>query len=209
MKTKMRPYFVSTPYMPYLDAVSEMEKHVEAIIHKNAQDKVWFLEHESVYTKGTSAKDADLLNPMFPVYETGRGGQFTYHGPGQLMVYCMFDLRHYKKDVKAYIQLLEKWVITFLKDLSIEAFIRTGRVGVWVMHKGQEKKIAAIGVRVKKWVTWHGFCLNIDPDLSHYQGIVPCGIKDYGVTSLAELNMQTTRKNVEDILQALFEEIVF
>ncbi len=207
MKAKVPTQFESTPSVPYLDAVSEMEHYVEAIIHEKVHDKVWFLEHEPVYTKGSSAKEEDLLDPIFPVYGTGRGGQFTYHGPGQLMVYCMFDLHHYKKDIKAYIQALEEWVISFLKDLDIEAFIRPGRVGVWVMHKGMEKKIAAIGVRVRKWVTWHGFCLNIDPDLSHYKGIVPCGIKNYGVTSLAELGVQISRKNAENMLQALFCKI--
>ena len=204
MSTKIRPQFSSTPCVPYLDAVSEMEQHVEAIVHEKAHDKVWFLEHESVYTKGASAKESDLLDPIFPVHETGRGGQFTYHGPGQLMVYCMFDLRHYKKDIKAYIQALEEWIVRFLEELDIKAFVRTGRVGVWVLHKGQEKKIAAIGVRVKKWVTWHGFCLNIDPDLSHYQGIIPCGIKDYGVTSLSNLGIQISREKVENMLQTLF-----
>jgi len=200
---------VSTPCVHYLDAVSEMAQYVEAIIHDNAQDKIWFLEHESVYTKGSSAKDADLLNPLFPVYETGRGGQFTYHGPGQLIGYCMFDLRHYKKDIKAYIQALEEWIIRFLKIIGIEAFLRADRVGVWVLHKGQEKKIAAIGVRVKKWITWHGFCLNIDPDLSHYKGIVPCGIKEFNMTSLTELGVKISKIDAEKKLKETFENIDF
>ena len=209
MKNKILPQFVRTPFVPYLDAVYEMELHVDAIIHKGGHDKIWFLEHESVYTKGSSAKEADLLNPIFPVYETGRGGQFTYHGPGQLMVYCIFDLHRYKKDIKAYIQALEKWIILFLKKLRIDAFVNDGHVGVWVMHKGCKKKIAAIGVRAKKWVTWHGFCLNINPDLSHYQGIVPCGIKDAGVASLSELGIKVSRESVEDMLQMTFQEIDF
>jgi lipoyl(octanoyl) transferase len=209
MKVRISPQFVSTPFVHYVDAIDEMEQHVNAIIRHDAHDKIWFLEHEPVYTKGSSAKDDDLLNSIFPVYETGRGGQFTYHGPGQLMAYCMFDLHHYKKDIKAYIQALEAWIILFLQELSIDAFVKDGRVGVWVVHNGCEKKIAAIGVRLKKWVTWHGFCLNINPNLSHYQGIVPCGIKDAGVTSLAELCINTSRADVEKILQTTFQNHTF
>jgi len=209
MKTKISPQFFSTPFVPYLDAIYEMEQHVNAIIRKDAHDKIWLLEHEPVYTKGSSAKDGDLLNPIFPVYETGRGGQITYHGPGQLMAYCMFDLHHYKQDIKAYIQTLEAWIILFLQELSIEAFVKVGRVGVWVVHNGREKKIAAIGVRLKKWVTWHGFCLNINPNLAHYQGIVPCGIQDAGVTSLSELGINISRTHVEKILQTTFQQIPF
>lgn len=209
MKTNIPPQFFSTPFVPYLDAVYEMEQHVDAILHHGADDKIWFLEHESVYTKGSSAKDADLLNPIFPVYETGRGGQFTYHGPGQLMVYCIFDLRRYQKDIKAYVQALQAWIILFLQELSIDAFVKDGQVGGWVMHNGCEKKISAIGVRLKKWVAWHGFCLNINPDLSHYKGIVPCGIKDAGVTSLYELSIEISRKNVEEQLLATFQKIDF
>lgn len=209
MKNNILPQFISTPFMPYVQAVCEMEQYVEAMIHQGRHDKVWFLEHEPIYTKGASAKDADLLDPLFPVHETNRGGQFTYHGPGQLMIYCMLDLRHYNKDLKAYTRALEEWMIIALKKLSVHAFIKDGRVGVWVVQNGYEKKIAAIGVRVKKWITWHGLCLNIDPDLSHYKGIIPCGIQDAGVTSLSAFNIQASRSNVENILETTFQQIPF
>ena len=167
-----------------------MENHVDSMRHGQAEEEVWLLEHPPVYTAGTSAKAADLLNPQFPVIETGRGGEYTYHGPGQLVAYVMLDLRQRQKepDVKHYVWSLEEWIIRSLADLGVTGERRKGRVGIWVMMPdGSEAKIAAIGVRIRHWITFHGMSININPDLSHFDGIVPCGIANHGVTSLEQL----------------------
>lgn len=179
----------STDLVSYEDALSIMHNRVDQIINiPETLGLCWFLEHPSLYTKGTSAKDSDLLTPhRFPVYETGRGGQFTYHGPGQRVIYIMLDLKKYRQDVRWFVGMLEECITQTLAALGVESFRREGRVGIWVHHNNQEKKIAALGIRVKKWVTFHGIAINITPDLEHFSGIVPCGLPMFGVTSLAEM----------------------
>lgn len=183
-----------------------MEARVAAIIDGQAGEQVWALEHPPLYTAGTSAKDADLLKPArFPVYKSGRGGQYTYHGPGQLVVYFMLDLRVRGRDLRAFVAALEQLIIETLADFGLEAGRRAGRIGVWVnLPDGDEAKIAAIGVRVKKWVSFHGISINVNPDLSHFDGIVPCGIREFGVTSLWDLGLDTPRETVETRLQQNF-----
>ena len=196
----------------YEDALAEMEARVAAIRNGEAAELVWFLEHPPLYTAGTSAKDSDLVAPRFPVYRTGRGGQYTYHGPGQLVAYVMLDVKKRQKepDLKDYIRRLEAWIIRSLADFGIKGERRDGRVGIWVvLPDGSEKKIAAIGVRVRNWVAYHGLSLNIDPDLSHYGGIVPCGISEHGVTSMAKLLGKTIeRAQVEGALRNRAQTII-
>ena len=174
----------------YIDALASMENHVDLMRKGEEGEEIWMLEHPPVYTAGTSARAEDLLNPQFPVIETGRGGEYTYHGPGQLVAYVMLDLkkRQSEPDIKQYVWSLEEWIIRSLADLGVTGERREGRVGIWVvMPDGREAKIAAIGVRIRHWVTFHGISINVNPDLSHFSGIVPCGIADHGVTSLEQL----------------------
>jgi lipoyl(octanoyl) transferase len=172
----------------YEDAVSEMEDRAAMIYAAEAPELIWLLEHPPLYTAGTSARDADLLDPTrFPVYPTGRGGQYTYHGPGQLVAYVLLDLNKRGRDVRCHVKRLEAWVIEALGDYGVPGERREGRPGIWVRTEEQDAKIAAIGVRVRRWVTYHGVAINICPDLSHFAGIVPCGISGAGVTSLAAL----------------------
>jgi lipoyl(octanoyl) transferase len=182
---------VSPGLTPYAPALAFMEARAAAIAAGEADELVWLLEHPPLYTAGTSAKPGDLLSPdRFPVYETGRGGEYTYHGPGQRVAYVMLDLTRRGRDVRKFIQSLEAWLIGAAAQFDIEAGIREGRVGVWVNRaNGHEDKIAAIGVRLRRWVSFHGIAFNVDPDLSHFSGITPCGISNplYGVTSLADL----------------------
>jgi lipoyl(octanoyl) transferase len=195
-------FLSSSEPVDYQFAVSFMEDRV-AGIHNRAEDElIWFLEHPSIYTAGTSAKEIDLRNPQFPVIQTGRGGQYTYHGKGQLIAYVMCDLKQHQNqlDLRAYIQSLEYWIIKSLDDIGITGKISDNGVGIWVDTLLGLSKIAAIGVRVRHGITYHGISLNIDPDLSHYQGIVPCGISDLGVTSLKELGVSVTRQEMETIL---------
>lgn len=184
------------PHLLYLDVIQEMEKIVDDIILKNGSAQLWFLEHDSVYTAGTSAKPEDLLSPLFPVIQTSRGGQYTYHGPGQLICYIMMPLQ--KKDIRLFITQLAENIILTLRDFGVDAYFDSENVGVWVRTKFGPKKIAAIGIRLKKWVTFHGFSLNICPNLDHFKGIIPCGIKDYGVTSLHDLGIFASREQVEN-----------
>ena len=172
----------------YSTALADMEQRVEAIVAGKARERIWLVEHPPLYTGGTSAAASDLLQPRFPVHATGRGGQYTYHGPGQRVVYLNLDLGRRGKDVRRFVQALESWMIAALADLGVEAWTAEGRVGVWTRGPdGGEAKIGAIGVRVRKWVTLHGLSINVAPDLSHYDGIVPCGIRAFGVTSLSDL----------------------
>jgi len=198
----------STTPVLYPGAVSVMEARVGAIGTGSDKELVWCLEHPALYTAGTSANAADLIDPdRFPVFKTGRGGQYTYHGPGQLVAYFMLDLRKRGRDVRAFVAGLEDMVIATLADFGVSADRRSGRVGVWVdMPDNTEAKIAAIGVRVRKWVSYHGISININPDLSHYGGIVPCGISDHGVTSLAALGVDATMQDVEAALKQNFEK---
>ncbi|MBV8336902.1 MAG: lipoyl(octanoyl) transferase LipB, partial [Alphaproteobacteria bacterium] len=174
-----------------------------------APELVWLLEHPPLYTAGTSARDVELLEPKrLPVYRTGRGGRYTFHGPGQRIAYVMLDLTRRGRDVRCYVHRLEEWMIRTLARFGVRGERRAGRVGIWVTHPGgREDKIAAIGVRVRHWVTYHGAALNVDPDLEHYSGIVPCGIAEHGVTSLARIGVAATLTAVDDALRATFDEI--
>ena len=203
---------VSTGYVDYEPAVAAMEARVAAIAAGEAEEVVWLLEHPPLYTAGVSAKDDDLLAPdRFPVHRTGRGGQFTYHGPGQRVAYVMLDLNRRGKDVRAFVHGLEDWIIGALDQFGVEAGMREGRVGVWVERKGagwsREDKIAAIGVKVRKWVSFHGISLNVEPDLDHFGGIVPCGITEHGVTSLVDLGVLATMDEADGALKASFERV--
>jgi lipoyl(octanoyl) transferase len=190
----------------YLDAVAAMERRVAAIRAGGAAELVWLLEHPSLYTAGTSSRAEDLLDPdRLPVYRAGRGGRYTYHGPGQRIAYVMLDLRRRGQDIRCYVHQLEEWVILTLSRLGVAGERREGRVGIWVRRpSGDEEKIAAIGVRVRQWVTYHGLALNVDPELDYYRGIVPCGLADYGVTSLAQLGIDATREDVDVALRETF-----
>ena len=203
---------VSTGYVDYEPAVAAMEARVAAIAAGEAEEVVWLLEHPPLYTAGVSAKDDDLLAPdRFPVHRTGRGGQFTYHGPGQRVAYVMLDLNRRGKDVRAFVHGLEDWIIGALDQFGVEAGMRDGRVGVWVERKGagwsREDKIAAIGVKVRKWVSFHGISLNVEPDLDHFGGIVPCGITEHGVTSLVDLGVLATMDEADGALKASFQRV--
>ncbi len=190
-----------------------MDARVAAIAEGRARELVWLLEHPPLYTSGTSARAGDLIEARFPVFQTGRGGQLTYHGPGQRVAYVMLDLRRRKPDVRAYVASLEAWIIRALASFGVAGETRADRVGVWVRRPdkgdGHEDKIAAIGVRIKRWVTLHGIAINVAPDLAHFSGIVPCGIADarYGVTSLADLGHAATMGDVDDALKAAFARV--
>ena len=191
----------------YPEAVAFMERRVAEIRNGKMPETVWLTEHPSLYTAGTSAKDSDLIDPdRFPVFRSGRGGQFTYHGPGQRVVYVMLDLERRGRDIRAYVRALEGWVIATLATFGITGERREGRVGIWVAHDGVEEKIAAIGVRVRHWVTLHGIAINVDPDLSHFDGIVPCGISDRGVTSLRALGSDAEMEDVDAALATTFAD---
>jgi lipoyl(octanoyl) transferase len=198
---------ISDGLVPYPEAVAAMEARADAIAAGLAGEQVWLLEHPSIYTAGTSAKDADLLEARFPVHRTGRGGQFTYHGPGQRVGYVMLDLRRRKQDVRAYVRDLEQWLIETLALFNVKGERREGRVGIWVQRGLREDKIAALGVRIKRWVTLHGVALNVEPDLSHFSGIVPCGVTGHGVTSLADLGIPVSMADVDVALKQSFKKI--
>ena len=197
----------SDALVPYPEAVAAMEARVAAIAAGTAPEQVWLLEHPPIYTAGTSARDADLIEARFPVYRTGRGGQYTYHGPGQRIGYVMLDLRHRKPDVRAYVHDLEQWLIDTLDMFGVRGERRDGRVGIWVRRGTREDKIAALGVRIRRWVTFHGVSLNVDPDLGHFSGIVPCGVREHGVTSLAELGLPVSMADVDVALKQSFGKI--
>lgn len=203
---------VSTGHVDYPVAVEAMEARAAAIAAGEAAELVWLLEHPPLYTAGVSSKDGDLLEPdRFPVHRTGRGGQFTYHGPGQRVAYVMLDLNRRGKDVRAFVRGLEQWIIGALGEFGVEADVREGRVGVWVERKGagwsREDKIAAIGVKVRKWVSFHGISLNVEPDLGHFTGIVPCGIDEHGVTSLVDLGVLATMDEADEALRVSFRRV--
>jgi lipoyl(octanoyl) transferase len=201
----------SATAVPYAHAVEEMEGRVAAIRAGTMPELVWLLEHPPLYTAGTSARDEELLDPKrFPVHRAGRGGRHTYHGPGQRVAYVMLDLARRGEDVHCYVHHLEEWAIRTLAHFDVNGERRAGRVGIWVRRGAGEAKIAAIGVRVRRWVTYHGMALNIDPDLEHYRGIIPCGIdpeiSGHGVTSLADLGVAATMADVDAALRATFAE---
>lgn len=193
----------------YTEALAFMKDRAAAIARGEAEEMVWLIEHPPLYTSGTSAASSDLLQPnRFPVYEAGRGGEYTYHGPGQRVAYLMLDLRERGRDVRCLVQGLEEWIIDTLGAFNVGGERRDGRIGVWVKQPGRiggESKIAAIGVRVSKWVTTHGIALNVSPDLSHFDGIVPCGISDRGVTSLEDLGQIVSLPETDIALKAAFE----
>jgi len=199
---------VSEGLVDYPDAVAIMERRVAEIADHRAAELVWLLEHPPIYTAGTSADPSDLLDARFPVYQTGRGGQFTYHGPGQRVAYAMLHLRHRKADVRGFVHNLEAWLIRTLAHFGVIGERRAGRVGIWIERSdGGEDKIAAIGVRVRRWVTYHGIALNVAPDLSHFSGIVPCGVRGHGVTSLAALEVQATMADIDAALREEFATV--
>jgi lipoyl(octanoyl) transferase len=201
-------YSLSTGLTDYLPALAAMERRAQDIASGQAPEMLWFLEHPPLYTAGTSARAGDLLDRRFPVYDTGRGGEWTYHGPGQRVGYVMLNLKaRGAMDVRRYVQSLEQWLIATLARFGVEGFTREGRIGVWVNEGGGESKIAALGIRIKKWVTYHGIALNVTPDLSHYSGIVPCGIQGYGVTSLNALGIKASMEDVDAALKQEFEKI--
>lgn len=187
--------------VPYREALEAMEARNSAITAGEAGEQVWLLEHPPVYTAGTSADPAELTDPRFDVVETGRGGRYTYHGPGQRVGYLMIDLNKRGKDVRCFVHAIEGWVIDTLSDFGVEAWRAEGRVGIWCKDiDGREAKIGAIGVRVRRWVTMHGFSVNLDPDLTHFGGIVPCGIDEFGVTSLARLGKSVSADQWDEAL---------
>jgi lipoyl(octanoyl) transferase len=201
---------ISEDLVAYPDALAEMEARVAAIRAEGAPELVWLLEHPPLYTAGTSARDGDLLAPgRFPVFATGRGGQYTYHGPGQRVAYALLDLKQRGPDVRQFVRNLEEWIIRTLARFNLKGKRRDGRVGIWITHEGREDKIAAIGVRVRRWVTYHGISINVDPDLSHFDGIVPCGIQEQklGVTSLAQLGYILSMPEFDMALRAAFDEV--
>jgi len=204
---------VSAGRIAYPEAVAAMEARVQAIVDGEAGELVWLLEHPPLYTAGVSAKPSDLLDPdRFPVFESARGGQYTYHGPGQRVVYVMLDLRKRRQDVRAFVAALEDWVIDALARFNVVGEVRTCRVGVWVDRKEpglpvREEKIAAIGVKLRRWVSFHGISLNVEPDLSHFGGIIPCGITEHGVTSLLDQGLPVTMDEVDAALKASFEQV--
>ena len=201
----------------YPDAVAEMEARAAAISAGSARELVWLLEHPPLYTAGTSARDADLLTPgRFPVFRSGRGGEFTYHGPGQRVAYVMLDLKRRREDVRAFVAALEAWIIGALARFNVRGERRDDRIGVWVVRPDRpplpdgspaEDKIAAIGIRLRRWVSFHGIAINLEPDLSHFSGIVPCGVAGYGVTSLVDLGLPVTMGDLDLALKASFEEV--
>ena len=208
---------ISDGEVGYNTALEKMDNHVQKMISGEAGEKIWLLEHPSLYTAGTSADKKDLIKPnLFPVFETKRGGQYTYHGPGQRIVYVMLDLNNRGKDIKKFVNNLEAWIIHTLAEFNVIGQSRSGRVGIWVERPDkpknvdgfiEEEKIAAIGVRLKKWVTLHGLSINVDPDLNNFQGIVPCGIKDYGVTSLVDLGLPVSMADLDIALKKSFSKV--
>ena len=199
---------ISPGLVAYPDALARMDRHVSAISQGEEPERVWLLEHPPLYTAGTSAQPEDLVEPSrFPVFKAGRGGQYTYHGPGQRVAYVMLDLKRRGGDVRAFVAALEQWVIDTLDDFNVKGERREDRVGVWVRRGDREDKIAAIGIRVRHWVTFHGISINVEPDLTHFSGIVPCGIRDHGVTSLVDLGLPVTMEDVDVALKRNFNRM--
>lgn len=204
--------------VPYDEALATMEDRVAAISAGTAPEAIWLLEHPPLYTAGTSARPSDLVEPdRFPVHQVGRGGQYTYHGPGQRVVYVMLDVGARGRDVRCFVRSLENWVIATLAEFNIKGEIRPGRVGVWVTRPDKapnpdgslrEDKIAAIGIKLRRWVSFHGISINVEPDLSHFDGIVPCGIREHGVTSLVDLGLPVTMQDLDAALMRCFDAAI-
>jgi lipoyl(octanoyl) transferase len=193
----------------YEDAVGEMERRATDIQAGRAPELIWFLEHPPLYTAGTTAQESDLLEARFPVYQSRRGGQYTYHGPGQRVVYVMLNLKARGMAVRQFVANMEAWVIAALAEFNVKGETREGRVGIWVQRGSKEDKVGAIGVRVRHGITFHGLSVNVEPDLSHFTGIVPCGIREHGVTSLIDLGLPVTMADLDVALKATFEEVFF
>ncbi len=206
---------ISKEPVPYIQAIADMEARASAIREGRCDEMIWLLEHPAIYTAGTSAKPYDLIDPnRFEVIKTGRGGQYTYHGPGQRVVYVLLDLDRRGRDIRKFVQTLEAWIKAVLWQFHLRGHSREGRVGIWIerpekprLANGEmhEDKIAAVGIRLRKWVSFHGLSINVEPDLSHFAGIVPCGVSDHGVTSLADLGLPVTMADVDVALRAEFE----
>ncbi|MDA7426926.1 lipoyl(octanoyl) transferase LipB [Primorskyibacter aestuariivivens] len=213
----MVEWIISEGLTGYDEAVAFMEARAAAIAEGTAEEAIWLVEHPPLYTAGTSARIEDLTDPdRFPVYESKRGGQYTYHGPGQRVAYVMLNVAKRGRDVRCFVRQLEQWVIATLDEFNVKGEIRDGRVGVWVVRgdkplgvtgQPQEDKIAAIGIRLRKWVSFHGISINVEPDLEHFTGIVPCGITEHGVTSLVDLGLPVTMADVDVALKRRFEEV--
>jgi lipoyl(octanoyl) transferase len=210
-------WVVASGQTPYPDALATMEARAQAIAADEAGEMVWLVEHPPLYTAGTGARIEDLVDPTrFPVFNAGRGGEYTYHGPGQRVVYVMLDLRSRRQDVRAFVAALEEWIIRSLGAFNVRGERRDDRVGVWVVRPDRppsldgspaEDKIAAIGIRLRKWVSFHGIAINVEPDLGHFGGIVPCGVRDHGVTSLVDLGLPVTMGDLDIALKAAFVEV--
>jgi lipoyl(octanoyl) transferase len=201
---------VSPGLIPYPEALAEMEARAAAIRAGEANELIWLLEHPPLYTAGTSADPAELFNPAgFPVYAAGRGGRYTYHGPGQRVGYVLLDLDRRGRDVRRFVRALEEWLIATLAELGVAARRAPGRIGIWVDHEGREAKVGALGLRVRRWVTLHGFSVNLCPELSHFSGIVPCGIADFPVTSLGEMGLADIQPRFDLALRGGLEDFLF
>ena len=205
MKKNVIEFFNSSELVDYKKSIQLMEKRVENIKKKKQSELLWFLEHPSIYTAGTSSKDKDLLNDnLFPVIKTNRGGQFTYHGPGQRIAYIMLNVRDREYNVKSFIRLLEQWIMNSLHDMGIKSFLIKGKVGIWVRN---EEKIASLGLRIRKGISFHGVSLNINPNLDHFSGIIPCGNENSGVTSIEKIGLDISKKEIDNILISNFSEV--
>jgi lipoyl(octanoyl) transferase len=198
----------SDALVAYPDALRHMTGRIEGIAAGTEREQIWLLEHPPLYTSGTSAVAEELLDPRFPVFDAGRGGRYTYHGPGQRIGYVMLNLNERGRDVREFVHALEGWVIAALARLDVEAWRAEGRIGIWTQAHGREAKIGAIGVRVRRWVTMHGFSINVAPDLNHFSGIVPCGLAEFPVTSLSDLGVSATMKGLDDALFVEFEGFI-
>ena len=205
MNKNLIEFFNSSELVDYKKSIELMEKRVEGINEGNASELLWFLEHPSIYTAGTSSNDKDLLNEnLFPVFRTNRGGQFTYHGPGQRVAYVMLNVRDRDYNVKSFIRLLEQWIMNSLMDIGIKSFLIKGKVGIWVNN---EEKIASLGLRIRKGISFHGISLNIDPNLEHFSGIIPCGNENSGITSIEKIGLNIKKKEIDKILISNFKKI--
>lgn len=204
----MVEWLISNQLVDYNDAVQFMEERIK-LIHDDLEDElVWLLEHPPLYTAGISATDAEVVEKLFPIYKTGRGGKYTYHGPGQRVVYLMLNLKKRNRcDIRLYVESLSNWIISVLKYFGISGEYKRDRVGIWVSNNGIEEKIAAFGIRVRKWITYHGIAINVSPDLAHYRGIIPCGLQEYGVTSMKKLRVEMSFSELDDILKQEFYKI--
>ena len=204
MNKNVIEFFNSSELVDYKKSIELMEKRVEGINEDKASELLWFLEHPSIYTAGTSSNDKDLLNEnLFPVFRTNRGGQFTYHGPGQRVAYVMLNVRDRDYNVKSFIRLLEQWIMNSLMDIGIKSFLIKGKVGIWVNN---EEKIASLGLRIRKGISFHGISLNIDPNLEHFSGIIPCGNENSGITSIEKIGLSIEKKEIDKILISNFKK---